>query len=66
MTFLGMRFPEEKRPAEKEVIIAYLVLTSICSLAEGQEATMETRKENKENKTKPNKTGGEMAWLPCQ
>lgn len=55
MTFLGMRSPEEKWSAEKEVILTYLVLTSICSLAEGQEATMETRKEDKENKTKQNR-----------
>lgn len=55
MTFLWMRSPEGKRSAEKEVIIAYLVLTSICSLAEGQEATRENRKENKENKTKQNR-----------
>lgn len=52
MTFIWMRSPEGKLSAEKEVISAHLVLTSICSSAKEEEATMETRKEDKENKRK--------------
>lgn len=58
MTFIWVRSPEGKLSAEKEVIIAYLVLTSICSSTKGEETTMETRKEDKENKTKQ-----EERWL---
>lgn len=47
MTFIWRRSPEGKLPAEKEGIIAHLVLRSICSLTKGQEIRVETRKEGK-------------------
>lgn len=48
---------------EKKVIVAHLVLSSICSSAKGEATLMETRREGKENKTK-NRTGEENDLEP--